>query len=215
MAPATHLQPRKIRRLPALTSWCDCDKIASVTMMISPELPVFRFHPNAYSSGVFEQSAGVCEACSTDRELRYTGSFYAVDEVDYICPWCIADGTAARTFEGEFSYYAGIDGTSPDSSVPVAADEALEVSTQTPSYESWQQQQWRSHCGRPCAFLGGIGAAELEMYLDEPDFASDVEGGLGWAPELLRSRLEAGGDLAGYLFQCLTCGAHRLHVDAS
>jgi uncharacterized protein CbrC (UPF0167 family) len=184
---------------------------------LSQELPVFRFHPNAYDLGTFEPVAGICDACETERAMRYTSSFYAIDEVEYICPWCIADGTAASVFDGEFSDYVGIDGIPYEPGSPVTVDEAeaTEVATRTPSYTSWQQEQWRSHCGRPCAFLGDIGAADLPKYMVEPDFAADVNGGLGWDHELLLSHLEAGGDLAGYLFRCLTCGAHRLHVDAS
>ncbi|MFJ2505036.1 CbrC family protein [Microbacterium sp. NPDC087592] len=183
----------------------------------SEELPKFRFHPNAYDLGAFESVVGRCDACRSDRTLRYTGSFYAVDEVEYICPWCVADGTAARLFDGEFSDYAGIEGIPPEPGSPatVDLDEAIEVCTRTPSYPSWQQEQWPSHCGRPCAFMGDIGASDLPRYQDEPDFAADVDGGLGWDPPLLRTHLTAGGDLAGYLFQCLSCGAHRLHVDAS
>lgn len=183
----------------------------------SETLPVFRFSPNAYDLGLFEPTAGVCEACKAPRTLRYTSSFYAIDEVQYICPWCVADGTAARLFNGEFSDYAGIDGIPFDPSEPITVDEAdaTEVATRTPSYPSWQQEEWRSHCGRPCAFLGDIGASDLTQYLGEPDFSADVNGGLGWDPSILHSQLRRGGELAGYLFRCLSCGAHRLHVDAS
>jgi uncharacterized protein len=178
--------------------------------------PSFRFHPNAYAL-VFENVDGVCDACGLDRGIRYTSSFYSVSDVEHLCPWCIADGTAARVFDGEFSDYAGIEGAGGDPADPTTIDaaEALEVAACTPSYTSWQQEEWRSHCGRPCAFLGDIGSEDLAAYLVEPDFAADVDGGLGWDPDLLRTHLTAGGDLAGYLFRCLTCGAHRLHVDAS
>lgn len=178
-------------------------------------LPAFRFHPNAYDSNIFEDFDGVCEACNKPRAMRYTASFYAMEDVEYICPWCIADGTAARVFDGEFC--AAIDSIPGNStfSFEVYEAESLEVATRTPSYFSWQQEEWRSHCGRPCAFLGDIGANDLPQYLTEPEFSADVNSGLGWDPELLRSRLGKRGDLAGYLFRCLTCGAHRLHVDAS
>lgn len=176
-------------------------------------LPVFRFHPNAYGLGIFEAVPGICQACNAERTMRYNSSFYAVDDVTHICPWCVADGTAARVFDGEFSDYSGIDGTTPPPTVDLT--EAIEVATRTPSYPSWQQEEWRSHCGRPCAYLGGIGSSELTAFLDEPAFAADVHGGLGWDTELILTRLTRDGDLAGYLFECLTCGAHRLHVDAS
>jgi uncharacterized protein len=181
------------------------------------EAPLFRFHPNAYDLGAFEAADGVCDACGERRALRYTSSIYARERPGFVCPWCVADGTAARVFDGEFSDAAGIDDHSLVDGVEVATDaaEAEEVATRTPSYVSWQQEQWRAHCGRPCAFIGDIGAGELARYAHEPDFAADLDGGLGWEPGLLRTHLTAGGDLAGYLFRCLTCGAHRLHVDAS
>ncbi|WP_181243347.1 CbrC family protein [Glaciihabitans tibetensis] len=179
--------------------------------------PVFRFHPNAYDLGVFEAVEGTCEACMSRRTLRYTSSFYSIEEVNYICPWCVADGTAARVFDGHFSSYTAIDGIPSDPGLPATVDvaEAMEVATRTPSYSSWQQEEWRSHCGRPCAFIGDIGSSDLGQYLHEPDFAADVNGGLRWDPAVLRRYLVAGGELAGYLFRCLSCGAHRLHVDAS
>lgn len=179
--------------------------------------PTFRFHPGAYEDGAFERKEGFCSACGERRWLRYAGSFYAREVPPYLCPWCVADGTAARAFRGEFSDYVGIEGVPPDPDEPLTVDEAeaLEVAQRTPSYVSWQQEQWRSHCGRPCAFLGDLGADDLPRLLDEPAFAADVDGGLGWDGALLREHLEAGGPLAGYLFRCLDCGAHRLHVDAA
>ncbi|MFB2581351.1 CbrC family protein [Herbiconiux sp. P15] len=183
---------------------------------VQEELPRFRFSPKAYELGLFEPVEGECEACGELRTMRYTSSFYSTAEVEYLCPWCVADGTAARVFDGEFSDYLGIDGIPYDPAAPVTVDEseAREVATRTPSYPSWQQEQWRSHCGRPCAFLGDVGSEDLGEFLDEPDFKADVMGGLGWEPAVLRSHLRKSGDLAGYLFQCLSCGAHRLHVDA-
>ena len=45
-------------------------------------------------------------------------------------------------------------------------------------------------------------------------FVAD-DGGAGFPGETVRRYLSHGGDLAGYLFQCLTCHRHRLHVDAA
>lgn len=181
------------------------------------DAPTFRFHPHAYDLGALEAVNGTSAACGTHRSLRYTHGVYAIESPDYICAWCVADGTAARVFDAQFTDYAGIDGIPHDPNGPVTVDEveALEVATRTPSYPSWQLQEWRSHCGRPCAFLGDIGASDLAEYLNEPDFLADVNSGLGWDPALIRRHLSRGGDLAGYLFECPSCGANRLHVDAS
>ncbi|MBY6411491.1 CbrC family protein [Rhodococcus sp. BP-252] len=184
---------------------------------MTADLPNFRFNPRAYELGYFVNESGKCDACGRERELKYRGSFYCVDEVDYLCPWCVADGTAARTFGGEFNDWLGIEGvpSSPDEPITIDVDESREVSERTPSYPTWQQEQWKSHCGRPCAFVGDVGADDLQNYLHEHDFAADVNGGTGYDTTVVRSFLEREGDLAGYLFRCLSCGAHRLHVDAS
>ncbi|WP_415644571.1 CbrC family protein [Stackebrandtia soli] len=179
--------------------------------------PVFRFSPNAYELGLFEERSGRCDACDSDRELRYTASFYAVDKPDYLCPWCVADGTAARRFKGSFNDWLGIDGVpvDPDEAVTVDRECASEVANRTPGYPSWQQERWRSHCGFPCAFLGYVDSTDITEYLVEPDFAADVDGGIGFPGEVLRDYLSRDGDLTGYLFRCVVCGAHRLHADAS
>ena len=181
-------------------------------------IPAFRFHPNAYAT-VFEHVAGTCDACGHHREIRYTSSFYSAHSPDYICPWCIADGTAAWVFNGEFNDAASVEGAEGDlaihdTRVPIDAREVLEVTTRTPSYVSWQQERWLSHCGRPCAFIADIGADGLAAFLHEPDFADDVDAGAGYGGEVVRRWLTADGDLAGYLFECVSCGAHRLHLDA-
>lgn len=179
--------------------------------------PTFAFSPNAYELGFFVAESGECDACGMRRDLKYRGSFYCVDRPEYLCPWCVADGTAAVKFAGEFSDWIGIDGVPvlQGESVTVDLNEAREVATRTPSYTSWQQEQWRSHCGRPCAFVNYVGAEDLPRYLHEPAFAADVNGGLGWDRDLVMTHLEREGDLSGYLFRCRTCGAHRLHVDSS
>lgn len=185
--------------------------------MSTDQPPRFRFSPNAYDLGLFVADDGVCAACEQPRTLRYTASFYAVDRPGYLCPWCVADGTAARVFGGEFCDSETIEGFAADPGAARSTDatEVREVATRTPSYPSWQQEVWLAHCGRPCAFLGFVGAQDLPRYLGEPDFAADVDGGAGFPGETVRRYLSPGGDLAGYLFQCLTCHRHRLHVDAA
>ena len=37
------------------------------------------------------------------RGYAYTAGFYAEEDVDAICPWCIADGSAAARFDGSFT----------------------------------------------------------------------------------------------------------------
>jgi uncharacterized protein len=180
-------------------------------------LPVFRFSPNAYDLGFFVAEPVHCSSCEQDRDWRYRGSFYTTANDVRLCPWCVADGSAARRFAGSFSDWLGIDGVpvDPDEPRTVDDDAASEVATRTPSYPSWQQEQWRSHCGMPCAFIGFVGADDLPALLPDPVLEADLDGGLGFPGDVLRTYLTRDGDLSGYLFRCVVCGAHRLHADAS
>ena len=178
------------------------------------DLPHFRLHPNAYALEIFVAESGTCACCGQARELRYNSSFYSAQRPDYLCPWCIADGSAARRFEGEFNDYLGIEGVSPDPDVPdsIAMDQDLlrEVCERTPSYHSWQQEQWLVHCSQPCAFVGYTDNAEVQS------LHAELEADIAGMPErYLQAISKSGEPVAGYLFRCVQCGAHRLHTDCT
>ena len=169
------------------------------------ELPKFEFSPNAYELDVFEKEDGICSCCNENRNLKYTGSFYSEEEPNYICAWCIENGKAAEMFEGEFNDYAGI-----ENSENIAEELLLKISERTPSYISWQQEVWLSHCNQPCKLLSYADAKTIEPLLDELN--DDIENN-GYEPEIIKEHLSKEGSLVGYLFQCVNCGQHRLQVD--
>ena len=82
----------------------------------------------------------------------------------------------------------------------------------TPGYVSWQGEYWLACCNDYCAFIGNVGAKELEdmgiadEVFEEYDSLNKYEGA--------REYLEKSGPLAGYLFKCLHCGKYHLWVDA-
>jgi uncharacterized protein CbrC (UPF0167 family) len=179
------------------------------------ELPIFKYSPNAYQIDVFEEREGTCSVCSQPREIRYTGPFYCEEEPDYICPWCIADGSAAKKFEGEFT-----DGGMMETPLGYAADDEMkrsfqektsEVLERTPGYVSWQGEHWLSHCNEPCAFLGYADKENIKPIIHELE--ADIEES-GFEREDFLENLDRDGSMAGYLFRCLHCGTHRLHVDS-
>lgn len=177
------------------------------------ELPNFKYSPNAYKIGVFENVHGNCSICAEQRNMRYTGSFYSLETPDYICPWCIANGKAAEEYDGEFNDYCGIEGVVPNSNnvePNIAHERLLEITNKTPSYISWQQEAWLTHCNEPCAFIDYADVETIEPLLDE--LHDDIENN-GYDPEFVRTALSKEGSLVGYLFQCVNCGQHRLHVD--
>ncbi|WP_418360248.1 CbrC family protein [Sphingobacterium detergens] len=177
------------------------------------ELPKFKYSPNAYKIDVFEDLEGKCSICEEQRSIRYTGSFYSRETPEYICPWCIADGKAAEKYDGEFNDYCGIEDVSPDPNDPkpnIAQELLFEITNRTPSYISWQQEAWLTHCNEPCAFIDYADVDTINPLLEE--LHDDIENN-GYPPEFIRTALSKEGSLVGYLFQCVKCGQYRLHVD--
>jgi uncharacterized protein len=158
-------------------------------------LPSFRYHPSPVATGSIVESVGECVSCRRDRGYAYVGPIYSADELDgMLCPWCIADGTAASRFGAEFTDVGwGV----PDE-VPQSVLEVL--SQRTPGFLAWQQEHWLYHCGDACAFLGPAGTAELERYPE--------------ALEMIMREARSGNESA-YLFRCLICGVHLAYSDAT
>ncbi len=100
---------------------------------VSEQLPEFPYHPDPVATGCVEKSDATCLSCEQARGLIYTGPVYAVEElVDCLCPWCIADGSAAARFDAAFTDHLPVYGNV--SEAVVAA-----VTTRTPGFSGWQQ----------------------------------------------------------------------------
>lgn len=173
------------------------------------KIPAFRYHPNPFATEVFTElrQAQTCECCGKQTLIKYSGPFYSVEEIDCLCPECIADGSAADKFEGEFQDECSVD------EIQDSEGEKLDVLIhKTPGYNGWQQEYWRAHCNDYCAFLGYVGAQELEEWgiMDEvlDDDAWDDE-----QKEMIRKYMQNGGSFQGYLFRCLHCGRYLLWTD--
>jgi uncharacterized protein CbrC (UPF0167 family) len=175
--------------------------------------PTFFYNPNAYALGIIEQQAITCECCGKARAFRYAGNLYAEADVEQLCPWCIAEGSAAKKYEGSFvSDFEGLN-PGPAGLGPSMSEASMEqVSGYTPGYASWQGDVWLGHCGEACIFLGYVGSKELAPVWEEVRADAIAS---GWGEENIRDRMHQDGDMTGYLFQCQKCGKHRLHVDAN
>ena len=171
------------------------------------ELPHFKYNPDALKYGIIKKETITCPVCSEVREYVYDGPFFAVEDIDGICPWCIHDGSAAIQYNGEFIDAASVE--------EVEDDEKLEELTQhTPCYTGWQQEKWLSHCDDFCAFKGYVGWKEIIPFKEElADDLQQVMDDFDISEEELKENLVNGSGMQGYLFQCLHCGKHRLHVD--
>jgi uncharacterized protein len=147
------------------------------------------------------------------RGFTYTGPVYAIKRlIGELCPWCIADGSAAAAFEAEF--------TDVGWGVPegVPNDVVQQVAKRTPGFRGWQQERWLFHCDDAAAFLGRAGYEQLRELESALEMLRAEHIGVGWTDEqidgYLRS-LHAEGDATAYLVRCLPCGRHLTYSDSS
>ncbi len=170
-------------------------------------LPAFRYHPDPLRTGAIERRAIRCQVCARERQFRYAFPLYAVEDVDDICPWCIADGSACRKYDGDLvdpHVLAGL-GTA------AARDE---LAHRTPSFGG-AEQCWPYHCEDFCAFLQNARWRDLAPF--EAEIKEDLEAlarDMSLSVDEVAEALGDDGYLYGYLFRCLHCGKHRCHADA-
>jgi uncharacterized protein CbrC (UPF0167 family) len=166
-------------------------------------LPAFRYHPDPLATGSIAPSEATCQCCGQVRGYVYTGQPYARAEIEFLCPWCIADGSAAEAFDATFT----TTDRAADDVPPAVLDE---VERRTPGFSGWQEERWMFHCGDAAEFHGPVSWEDVEQ------LPSAVEALLAdeWPAEFLPN-MSVDGDLTGYLFRCRHCGTHLAYADIS
>jgi uncharacterized protein CbrC (UPF0167 family) len=171
-----------------------------------PALPTFRYHPDPIDSGSIVSSDATCRSCGQARGFIYSGPVYAREELDdSLCPWCIADGSAAARFEAEFVDPSGVGNYGEWESV--SPDVVAEVSRRTPGFSGWQQERWWTHCGDAAEFLGAAGRTELMARWPEAIDAIRAEAGYegqNWDDYFAALSRDHGP--TAYVFRCRHCG---------
>jgi uncharacterized protein CbrC (UPF0167 family) len=182
----------------------------------APQTPRMNAHAerairtDPVASGSIREAAEACACCERERGWIYTATFYTAREVNgRFCPWCIADGSAAERFEGEFADSVGLD--------DVGEDVLHEVTRRTPGFQAWQDPHWLVHCQTAAAFVGEVGYAELAARPDAlAQLRADLRLGGGRDEAQLEQFLTHLGDSAtALLFRCTVCTTHPAYVDAS
>jgi uncharacterized protein CbrC (UPF0167 family) len=135
---------------------------------------------------------------------------YAVEElVESLCPWCVADGSAAKRFDADYTDVLDV----PDG---VSAEVIEQVTKRTPGFSGWQQEHWMFHCEDAAAFLGVVGRRELEPYPDALEMLRHEHAEYGWPEERVEeyiAGLDRDGQPTAYLFKCRHCGRHLAYSD--
>jgi uncharacterized protein CbrC (UPF0167 family) len=166
-------------------------------------LPNFKYHPDPVGTGsIVAEPDAPCLSCNRIRGYVYDGPSYSekYDHLEHsICPWCIADGSAAKKFDAEFGCAGNLDDV----------DETVidEIAHRTPGFEAWQQEEWRSCCDDAAAFLGRAGAKELKGKFADAISAVEADWDGDWHD------LSKDGQPTAYLFRCLHCKEYLAYVD--
>lgn len=172
------------------------------------QLPYFRYHPDPIATGAIKESTANCNCCGQSRGYVYTSSFYCPEKIDSLCPWCIADGSAADKFDGLFC----------DDSPLADLDEKiiLEVSRRTPGFDSWQQEVWLTCCNDACEFHGDLPKEEeAQMSFDQFKLAFQDNRLTEAHFEDFKKHYSVGGSTAVYKWRCLHCGKIQYYADFS
>jgi len=172
-------------------------------------LPAFRYHPNPIATGNVKASDKVCVCCGKARGYIYTSTVYARETLrDSICPWCIADGSAAEKFEAMFC------DDHPLAQAGLSDAVIEEVSKRTPGYDSWQQEVWLCCCNDACEFHGDAPLEELSAL--RGDALAEVLSDWSWKEKNWQQfvqHYQPGGNPTVYKFVCRHCGKHKYGVD--
>jgi uncharacterized protein CbrC (UPF0167 family) len=176
------------------------------------DLPIFQYHPDPIASGSIVASDAACACCGAQRGFVYAGPTYCEDELeDALCPWCIADGTAAKKFDASFTDPACFADEIPRATVE-------EIAFRTPGFSAWQQEKWLACCGDAAAFLEPAGHAEIRARHPRIEGAlmmyivHELEISGGAATRFLQSLDRDHGPTA-YVFACRHCDNKPAYVD--
>lgn len=183
-------------------------------MASAETLPVFKYHPDPVATGSIKEDADTpCLGCHRIRGYVYTGPVFTERNFileNHLCPWCIANGTAAKLFGATFNDTGETQG--------ITDEVRTEVEARTPGYQAWQQEKWLACCGDAAAFLGVAGAAELKH--DFPKAVPVVKKYLRKEFELEKEEVDdfldgltKDGEPSAYVFRCLRCNSFLAYVD--
>lgn len=172
------------------------------------DLPRFTYHPNPIATESIIPSDETCECCGNARRYVYCTTPYGSKEIEFVCPWCIADGTAGAKLGASFS------DSWPLSQAEISKEIIDEVTLRTPGYVSWQQESWIACCDDACEFHGDADPGELAALHgdDRSRVAKDFDLPIDDFEEMLKY-YEPKGSPAIYKFKCRHCGTAHYNWD--
>lgn len=90
-------------------------------------------------------------ACGQTRGVIYCGNVYTSKKVESVCPWCIADGSAAAKFNAQFFDADFCDEDLNHFDLP--PEQHLAVFGKAIGFASFNPIGWWVHCGEPAEYV--------------------------------------------------------------
>lgn len=187
-----------------------------------PEYPTFKFFPNPLRTPSVVESSAPCECCGKVDKYSYvagidgyTDSKGDFADVNNLCLYCIVNGEAIKKFGGAFTDKSSIANRTADKAI------TEEIMYRTPSFSTWQDKEWLSHCKLPCVYIGRVYIADLfkmgiykqvRTELSKTLYHKQMPMTIAEIDDMLIQMTE-GSSLEGHLFKCTVCGKYRLHTD--
>ena len=179
------------------------------------QLPFFSYYRDPMATGSFRTSSVSCVACGRARGVIYVGSVFGdrAEEVDEsICPWCLADGSAAERFGVSFA-------SDEDAPSDVAAAVREELSRRTPCFIGFQSPQWLFHCSDAAVYDKTVGYDGLVATPADLAAVRAAEAGASWSDpsdlDAFVQALEADGSPTAHMFTCRHCGVRLAYSDTA
>jgi uncharacterized protein CbrC (UPF0167 family) len=181
-------------------------KEINATQDLPANFPKFRYYPDPFPSDIVKRDVP-CPCCGKVTGYVYRHTPYCVDEIEDICPWCIADGSAAIKFDCVFNDSLNIKG--------IPSERVDELIRRTPGLITWQDLDWPVHCNDFYSFVGYVNHWDFikEKKIEKEIIQDLSENDDGLSVREVKNGLRNDGSMGGYLFRCLHCGKYHLHVD--
>ena len=177
-------------------------------MTLPTRLPTFEYFPDPEENGCISAEQTTCPCCGELRSHMYRGPIYATEDIDQVCPWCIADGRAAAKWDASFNDVNGAPDTVPESVI-------AQIAGRTPGYVTWQGNHWMFSANDALVFVGEVSGNELVAEADRRKMAACRAALAEWhvGAEFDLADLEVGGQPAVYLFQDRKTGDYAAFAD--
>jgi len=114
-------------------------------------LPPFPYHRDPMASGSIRESNDECECCGQSRGVLYKGVVYSRKSIKSLCPWCIADGSAAEKYDASFFDADFCDGDLKR--VELSDEWHRRVFGHTIGFATFNPIGWWVHCGEPAEYI--------------------------------------------------------------